>query len=246
MSINSRAPDKKGLSPNRKNHFLVVLRGLLKYLKEEEKIDVYDYNLIKKFKVPIKEVEYLTEDQLLKLADYPSEHTITGLRMRAAIWTLISTGCRASELLNLKKSDIDFQNGVAFIRTKGNKPHEIIFNKQSLDAINKYLAKRIDNEDWLFVSATPNPKSWSISDLERSLRGIGRKLRFSKNVRPHLIRKSSATMLFKNGTPLGVVQAYLNHSSPQITCKFYLGNANFEELRRNHERVMNNLNISNN
>jgi site-specific recombinase XerD len=225
-------------SPAYKNHFLVLNRNLLRYMEEVEQEKIWDYRKIKKFKIPIKEVEYLPKEDLVKLANYPKEHNVTGLRMRAAIWTLISTGCRASELLNLKISDIDLQNGIAQIRTKGNKPHQIIFNKQSLDAIGKYLEKRTDNEDWLFVAATPNPKQWSISDLERSLRAIGKKLGFKKNIRPHLIRKSSATLLFKNGTPLGVVQAFLNHSSPQVTCRFYLGNANFEELKLNHDRVM--------
>lgn len=224
-------------SPSRKNHFLVLARNLLQYMEQIEEEKVWDYRKIKKFKIPIKEVEYLTQEALVKLASYPSEKTITGLRMRAAIWTLISTGCRASELLNLKISEIE--NGIAQIRTKGDKPHQVIFSKQSLDAIGKYLAKRTDNENWLFVTVTPKPKPWRISDLERSLRSIGRKIGFKKNIRPHLIRKSSATILFKNGTPLGVVQAFLNHSSPQVTCKFYLGNANFNELKNNHDRIMN-------
>lgn len=232
----------RGLSPPRKNHHLVVLRNLLSFAKAEENLDVYDFNRITKFKVPVKEVEYLTEEELIRLANCPKESNITGLRLRAAIWTLISTGCRASELLNLRKSNIDSKNGVAQIRTKGDKPHQIIFNRQSLDAINKYLEKRNDDEEWVFVTAVPNPKRWKISDLERSLRGIGKKMGFKKNIRPHLIRKSSATLLFKKGTPLGVVQSYLNHSSPQITSRFYLGSSNFEELRRNHDRVMNNLN----
>jgi integrase len=231
--------NRKNLSPNRKNQFLVVLRNLLKYLAEEEKISVMDYTLIKKFRVPAKEVEYLTKEEIIKLANYPKRSTRVGKRMRAAIWILISTACRLSELLRIKISDIDFESGTASIRTKGDRPHTILFNKQALEAINDYLNIRKDNNPYLFVTARPNPAVWKGNDVERSLRMIGRKLRLKKNLRPHLIRKSSATLMYKSGVSLGVIQNYLNHASARTTLLHYLGNSNFDELKRNHEKVMN-------
>ncbi len=241
--LNRPSQKKEKLSATYKNQHLTLLRILLKFIKEKEGIKTMDYTLVTKYKVSVKEVEFLNESELSKLMNYPSAKTITGCRMRAYLETSISTGCRLAEVRNLKISDIDFENGSANIRTKGDKPHTILFNKSSLEAIKKYLDMRKDCHPNLFVTATPHPKPWQGNDIERSLRMIGRKLKLRKNLRPHLLRKSAATILYKNNVSLGIVQNFLNHSSARTTLTYYLGNSNFEELRRNHDRVMNNLNF---
>ncbi|HLM84189.1 MAG TPA: site-specific integrase [Candidatus Bathyarchaeia archaeon] len=241
--LNQPSGKKKELSASYKNHHLSLMRNVLKFEKEIEGLKVMDFNLITKFKVSIKEVECLVEKELAKVVKYPSDKTITGTRLRAFTEISISTGCRLSEVLNLKISDIDFENGVANIRTKGDKPHMIFFTESSLDAIKKYLAMRKDHHPNLFVTATPNPKPWQANDVERSLRMIGKKLGFKKNLRPHLLRKSAATILYKNNTPLGEIQRFLNHSSARTTLTHYLGNANYEDLKINHKRIMDNLNF---
>lgn len=242
--LNQPSQKKKELSACYKNQHLSLTRNVLKFEKEIEGVNVMDFNLITKFKVPIKEVEYLNEAELSELVNYFSKKTVTGTRMGAYTETSISTGLRLSEVLNLKISDIDFENGVANLRTKGNKPHEALFTKSSLAAIRKYLAMRKDHHPNLFVTATPNPKPWQANDVERSLRLIGRRLKFRKNLRPHLLRKSAATILYKNNTPLGEIQRFLNHASARTTLTHYLGNANLEELKINHKRVMDNLDLT--
>jgi len=115
--------NQRNLSSSRKNHFIVIVKKILVYC-EQEGIKVFDPNKITKFKVPQKEVSFLTREQLMMLASAPSDRTITGLRMRAIIQTAISTGCRVSELLGLNKNQINFSDtNVVSIRTKGNKPH---------------------------------------------------------------------------------------------------------------------------
>ena len=79
-----------------------------------------------------------------------------------------------------------------------------------------------------------------MNDLERGLRNLGKKLGFKINVTPHLIaRRSVATLMFKEGVPLGVIQKFLNHSSSQVTTKFYIGNLDFEEVQKHHAKIMN-------
>lgn len=232
--------NEMGLSPTRKNHYLVVIKNLLQYLTEEEKLKVYDHKLIVKFKVPQKEITYISKDELLMLANAPKKTNITGLRMRAAISSDISTSLRVSELLNIKIKDINFETGILNVRTKGNKPHRVILNQASRKAIKEYLAKRNDDCEFLFATTTPNPKKWQVGDFERSLRNLGKKLGFRINITPHLIgRRSVATFMYKEGVPLGIIQAQLNHSSSQVTTKFYIGNLAFEDVLKHHNRVMN-------
>ncbi|MFZ2193165.1 MAG: tyrosine-type recombinase/integrase [Candidatus Moraniibacteriota bacterium] len=233
--------NQRNLSASRKNHFLVVLKSILIQC-EKEGIKVFDPIKVTKFTVPQKEVSYLTKEQLITLASAPSNKTITGLRMRAVIQTAISTGCRVSELLGLNKSQIDFEtSSVVSIRTKGNRPHQIIFNPASQMAIQEYLEIRgDDNCDALFATINANNIGrLQVNDLQRGLRNLGKKLGFKINVTPHLIaRRSVATLMFKEGVPLGVIQKFLNHSSSQVTTKFYIGNLDFEEVKKHHKAIM--------
>ncbi|MFW5871717.1 MAG: tyrosine-type recombinase/integrase [bacterium] len=234
--------NQKDLSSSRKNHIIVILKKVLAHCQSEG-VKVFNPEKITKFKVPQKEVSYLTKEQLMKLAQAPSEKTITGLRMRAAIQAFISTGIRVSELVNLNKDQLDFDvSSVISIRTKGDKPHQIIFNSASQKAIKEYLAKRgEDNCEALFATINKdNVKRLQVNDLQRGLRNLGKKLGFKVNVTPHLIaRRSIATLMFQEGVPLGVIQKFLNHSSSQVTTKFYLGNLDFKEVQKHHKEIMN-------
>jgi integrase/recombinase XerD len=235
-----REMNAKELSSQRKNHLLVTLKNVLGYLINQEKLKVLEPSKITKFRVSQKEVEYLAKKELIQLASAPNPNTITGSRNQAIIEAFISTGCRVAELTSINRNQMNFETGIMSIRTKGDKPHQIIFNKSSLDAIKRYLDKRTDDCEALFATThTDSPKRLQINDIQRSLRNLGRKLGFSINVTPHCLRRSSATLMFKEGVPLGVIQKFLNHSSSQVTTRFYLGNLDFEDLKKNHERVMN-------
>lgn len=234
--------NQRNLSASRKNHFLIMVKSVLAQCAREG-IKALDPAKVTKFTVPQKEVSYLTKEQLMTLASAPSNKTITGLRMRAIIQSLISTGCRVSELLGLNKSQVDFEtSSVVSIRTKGNRPHQIIFNPASQLAIQEYLEMRgDDNCEALFVTINANNVGrLQVNDLQRGLRNLGKKLGFKINVTPHLIaRRSVATLMFKEGVPLGVIQKFLNHSSSQVTTKFYIGSLDFEEVKKHHKEIMN-------
>lgn len=234
---------EKNLGSQRKNHYMVVAKNLLRYLGEKEKLKVYDFAKIKKFKYVQKKIEYLTKEQIKKLLDSIRETSITRMRLKTAIICLFSTACRVSELISLNISDINFETGISEIRVKGGKLHRIIFNPTSLNYIKKYLAMRKDNHEALFVTYhSDSPRRWQLSDLERALRNQGRKVGI--NVHPHKLRRSAATFMFQNNVPLPIVQQYLGHSSPSITEKFYLGDSSFNSVVEAHKKVMN-FNINN-
>jgi integrase/recombinase XerD len=132
------------LSPPRCNHFLVVLKNLLKYLAEEEEIEVFDRTKIKKFKNLPKPITTLDKKELEMLVNSLKENTISRLRLKTAVICLISTGCRVSELLRLNLSDIDFETGKAQVIAKGGKLHTLIINELALKYIKKYLAMRVE------------------------------------------------------------------------------------------------------
>ncbi len=105
--------------------------------------------------------------------------------------------------------------------------------------------KPIDGSEPLFVTAnTKSPKRWQINDFERALRNHGKRMGFSMNIHPHLLRRSSASLLFHQKASLSVVQRFLGHATPSVTERYYLGNTSFSEVERVHKKIMNDFKIS--
>lgn len=233
--------NRNNLSASRKNHYLVVLKNLLNFLKEQKLMKVYSAENIKKFKIPVKQVITLNREELERLINSLPEKTICQLRLKTAVICLISSGCRVSELLNLNISDVNLETGMAQVIAKGGKLHALIFNDLALRYIRKYLAMRekINELDALFVTSnTTVPKRWQVNDFERTLRNHGRKVGFNKSIHPHLIRASVSTLMFSESASLSTVQRFLGHSSPSITERYYLGNTSFSEVQRVHKEIM--------
>lgn len=229
--------EKRARSPARRNQHLVVLRNVLKFLREREGLEsVYDFNRIRKFKEENKPVEVLTGNEIKVLLNSILETCITKLRLKTLIICLLSTGARISEMLSINISDMDWKTGVVSVTGKGAKVNQIIFNEFSLKYLKKYLKMRRDNCPALF--ATTNETRWQVNCAERSLRNAGKRAQIKKRVYPHIMRKTAASKMFFAGTPIAVVSKFLAHSDLGTTQKYYLRNANFEEVKQYHKDVM--------
>ena len=235
MSNNSRSPNGKSLSSNYKNQFISNMRGLLKYLKEEEKIDVYDYGLVKKFREESKPVEVLSDEDVRVLLNSIKETCITKLRLKTLIICLLSTGSRISAMMSINKDDINWENGTVSVIGKGRKINQMIFNELSREYLKKYLDKRKDDCSALF--ATSKGTRWSVNCVERAIREQGIRAGIKKRVHCHIFRATSASKMFFSGVPLPMVSKFLSHSDLATTQKFYLRGANFEEVQSYHNTL---------
>jgi integrase/recombinase XerD len=103
-----------------------------------------------------------------------------------------------------------------------------------------------ENEPLFTAIGTKTVKRWSVNDFERALRNHGKRAGFKMSIHPHLLRRSSATLLFKQNASLSVVQRFLGHSTPSITERYYLGNTSFSEVERVHKEIMNNFDVNSN
>lgn len=229
----------RNLSPARKNHYLVTLRSLLKFMREIEKQKVMDYAEIKKFKEEYKPVEFLTDDEVKILLNSVTETSLTRMRLKTLIICLLSTGARISEIMNLDIADIDFEKGLAITKGKGGKINQIIFNELSLKYLKMYLGKRNDNCPALFATnLTKSPRRWQINCAERAVRNQGRNAGIKKRVYCHLMRKTAASKMFFSGAPLPIVARFLAHSDLATTQKYYLRGASFSEVNDFHKKTM--------
>jgi site-specific recombinase XerD len=155
----------------------------------------------------------------VKLVTTPSENTVAGLRDRAVMETLYSTGARVSELVGLDVGDIDFISGVLKVMGKGSKERMLPVGEQALAAVRKYIDKRassrVRDKDAVFL----NKSGRRLTD--RSVRRIIdkyiRACSIEEKISPHSLRHSFATHLLERGADLRSVQELLGHMNLSTT-----------------------------
>ncbi len=150
-----------------------------------------------------------------------------GLRDRAIIETLYSTGLRVSELVSLNRTQINLERAEFMVRGKGRKPRIVFLSKRAGEYLKIYLDSRKDNYQPLFINygrertkihgKEEEKKRLTAYSIEEIVRETSKKAGIVKKVTPHTIRHSYATELLLNGADIRSVQELLGHSSITTT-----------------------------
>lgn len=177
-----------------------------------------------------------TEVEVEKMREYLSEHE-KNVRDRAILEVLLSTGCRAGEIQNIKLSDVDFVNKEIFVVGKGDKERKVFLNEKAIYYLKKYIdeGNRDENCEYLFQSLLKNEnRNLKISGIEIRLRKMGEELGFK--VYPHKFRHTAATWAIQRGMPIEQVKQMLGHE--QIDTTLIYAQMNTDDLKSNHRRYM--------
>jgi len=220
------------LSPATMAAMLSCLRTFLKYLRDVQQLPVYDPARIRRPKIPKHEVAYLTKDEIQRFLQSIPTNIFTGLRDRALIEILYTSGMRISEALSLDRRQIDWAKQEARIAGKGKKPRKVYFTEEALRWLQDYLADRHDDHPALFVIQSDQPKRLEAHGIWRRFRRYATRAGLSKRVYPHMLRHTMATTLLANGCPIGHIKALLGHEHLTTTCKYYLGSSQMPRRRR--------------
>jgi len=213
--------NRKELKRKTQNYYLIAIRVFLKYLAKRD-IKSLAPERIELAKVSQRELDLITEDELERLLSAPGDEDLRQLRDSAVLELLFSTGLRVSELCALNRDDIgDAKNGEFSVRGKGDKIRVVFVSDTAKQALKKYIDKRVDVEEALFVRVGVGNSS-AISRLtprsiERIVKHYAIKAGISKKVTPHIIRHCFATDLLSSGADLRSVQSLLGHSSITTT-----------------------------
>lgn len=217
----NRLQDKRGreLKTTTQNYHMIALRAFLRYLSfrgvsslSPEKINIA--------KTGDREITFLSADELEKMLSTPPTDNIIGLRDRALLETLFSTGMRVSEISALNFEDINFENGEIAVLGKGKKLRVVFLSPSALNWIDQYLKNRgkiseSTEGEPLFIS---NKKTrLSVRTIERIVTRYATLSGLSKKVSPHTFRHSFATDLLSAGADVRSVQSLLGHSSITTT-----------------------------
>lgn len=212
------------LQKNTQNYHLIALRSFLKYCAKRD-IPALVPEKVELAKVVRKQVTFLTPEELQRMFDEPDTKTLSGLRDRAILELLFSSGLRVSELVGLDKDHINLKRKEFMVRGKGQKDRPIFISEEAASWVNLYLEKRTDNAKPLFIRYSGNKQvnldgnyyRLTARSVQRLVSRYALLAGITKHVSPHTLRHSFATDLLMNGADIRSVQAMLGHSNIATT-----------------------------
>lgn len=229
VDLNRRISSKSNQSFKRSTQktFLVAIRSFLKYLVVEEELEIMPPEQIILGKSEDRLPKVLNEEQLTRLFSVQNLNKRSGIRDRAILEVLFSTGLRVSELVSLNVDDINLNSNEFTVLGKGRKLRTVYLSKSSIEWLKRYLATRTDNFKPLFIRYSG--KHMDSSDFEGeslrlSVRTIQRLVKkyitragISVDATPHTLRHTFATGLLREGADLRSVQELLGHANVSTT-----------------------------
>ena len=207
------------------NYHLIALRGLLTYLSQRDisSLAADKITLPKTFR---NQVTFLHYDEVVRLIEQIPLDNEPGLRDRAIIELLFSSGLRVSELVSLNRDHINLARREFMVRGKGQKDRPVFVSMSAAEHVKNYLDARHDNLPALFISYSRRLAKPSVSgdyrrlsarSIQRMVSHYARLAGITKHVSPHTMRHSFATDLLMNGADLRAVQSMLGHSNIATT-----------------------------
>jgi len=203
---------------------LVTLRNFFRWAQTQEIITEDPSIKLESPKIRKSLPGYLRLDEVEKLLNQPDEKTPLGMRDRAMLEVLYSTGLRVSELVGLRASDLDSKVGWVRCIGKGDKDRIVPIGRKALAMVDKYMREarpelvrqsKAANSPTLFV----NRRGVSLSRVGvwKILSAYGRKAGLRLALTPHMLRHSFATHLLERGADLRSVQLMLGHADISTT-----------------------------
>lgn len=215
---------KKELKRVTQNYFMIALRAFLRYLAKS------DINTLSAEKVELGETEatpikVLDEEGLQRLLDAPDVLTKPGLRDKALLEMLFSTGLRVSELASLNRDKINLGRREFSVVGKGSKERTVFLSDSAVKWLDQYLKSRKDSYKPLFIRYQGSPDLDTAGEgmrltprsIQRMVEKYVKACGLSVKATPHTLRHSFATDLLINGADIRSVQEMLGHSNISTT-----------------------------
>lgn len=224
----SRYADEHGMTLKRvtQNYHLIALRSLLKYLLKRD-IPVIAPEKIDLPKAESHSIKFLEREQIDRLLNMPEISKKEGLRDKAILEVLFSTGLRVSELVGLNRDAINFDRKEFGVIGKGRRARVVFLSDSAVDWTKRYLENRDDDSKALFIRyAGKKPDAdqnageamrLTARSVQRLVEKYAKKARLPIKITPHGLRHSFATDLLSGGADLRAIQEMLGHKNVSTT-----------------------------
>ncbi|MEG0977272.1 MAG: tyrosine recombinase [Bacilli bacterium] len=197
------------------------IRNFYNFLVIDGLIESNIFKSIRNPKIERKLPNFLNYFEISDMLNCIDINSISGLRNRLVIEMLYATGCRVSELCNIKLNDINMEDKSIKIKGKGSKERIVFFGEYAEEILKKYLStsrsKLMGNthNEYLLI----NDKCLNVNtyDIEKIVNDIVKDASIKHHVTPHTLRHTFATHLLNNGADIRSVQELLGHASLNTT-----------------------------
>lgn len=150
MDLSTKKVGEKSLGKKTVNYHAIALRSFLKYLARND-VDTLAPEKIELASQKERTVQFLESDEVDRLLEVYSGDEEIDIRNRAILETLFSTGLRVSELVKLKKDDINLKRGEFGVAGKGGKRRVVFLSDAAKVWLDRYMGCRKDKSKWLFI-----------------------------------------------------------------------------------------------
>tara|TARA_R110002012_G_scaffold85005_2_gene212058 strand:+ start:22816 stop:23721 length:906 start_codon:yes stop_codon:yes gene_type:complete len=212
----------KTVSPRTQARVISGLKGFFTYLVFEDYREDNPMDLIETPKIGRKLPDTLSVEEINDLINAIDLSKPEGERNRAILETLYGCGLRVSELINLKLSDLYFEEDFIKVTGKGNKQRFVPISRVNQKYINIYwkevrvhLPIQKEHEDFVFLNR--RGKQLTRAMIFTIVKRLAEQIGLKKNISPHTFRHSFATHLLENGADLRAIQQMLGHESITTT-----------------------------
>ncbi len=234
---------KGELKRQTQNYFLVALRSFFRYLIKQ-KVDTISPEVIELGKQRDRQIKHLEVEQLKRLFNAVETDDAMGVRDRAILEVLFSTGLRVSEMVGLNREQVNLDLGEFGVIGKGGKARVVFLTRNAKEWLRKYFSLRNDPYRALFIrysgpkgddeGLTDEKQRLSVRSVERMIDKYRKKAGILFRIGPHILRHSFATDLLQQGADLRSVQDMLGHKNISTT-QIYTHVTN-TRLREVHEK----------
>jgi site-specific recombinase XerD len=206
-------------------YHIIALRAFLRYLLVQRDIPTLSPDKIGLPKQSPRSVTFLSPEQMERLLNSPRISNEVGLRDKAILETLFSTGLRVSELVRLNRDQINLDRKEFGVRGKGDKLRVVFLSDTATYWLERYLRSRKDRFKPLFIrySGRVEPKKdgekmrLTARSIQEIVNKYAKRCGLPFEVTPHTLRHSFATDLLISGADLRSVQEMLGHESIRTT-----------------------------
>ncbi|NWK10398.1 site-specific tyrosine recombinase/integron integrase [Clostridium cadaveris] len=201
--------DKK---PSTMNTKMSILKAFFQWLTDEDYILKNPCRLLKQNKIPKRLRNSLNAEELERL-----RLACRDVRERALLEFIFATGCRVAEIVNINICDINTVDSTLKVIGKGDKQRIVCFSPKARLHLQNYLVTRTDDNPALFITTKKPFHRLGKRSIERIISDIGTRSGIGKNVYPHLLRHTMATLGLQAGADITTIQHLLGHTTPSTT-----------------------------
>jgi len=211
-----------GIHPRSQARILSGIKSFFRFLIMADYLEADPSELLESPNIGFKLPEVLTVEEIDRIIATVDRSKAEGQRNRAILEALYSCGLRVSELVNLKLSDLYFDEGFIKVEGKGNKQRLIPISPRAINEIKLYFTDRNQievksgHEDFVFISLRRGKRLSRIM-IFHMIKELAQQASITKNISPHTFRHSFATHLLEGGANLRAIQCMLGHESIATT-----------------------------